>query len=58
MARSELHLIPEELERFVKRVEKLLAEGLPILEIARAFGISPTTVRNRVRKYNGENPRP
>jgi transposase len=41
----------DELERFVKRVEKMKAEGATTTEIAAAFGIPRSTLYMRLRRW-------
>ena len=41
----------DELERFVKRVEKMKAEGATTTEIAASFGIPRSTLYLRLRRW-------
>jgi DNA-binding NtrC family response regulator len=52
MARAELHLTPDEFVAFVKRVERLEAEGYRKFEIADILGVPRTTLYERLRRYH------
>lgn len=41
----------DELEQFVKKVEKLKAEGLPVYAIMARLGVPRTTLVSRLRRY-------
>ena len=52
MARSHLKMLDfTALERFVKRVEEMRAEGLQTWAIADALGVPKSTLNDRLRKW-------
>jgi DNA-binding NtrC family response regulator len=54
MARPELHLTSEEFVAFVKKVQRLEAEGYRKFEIADLLGVPRTTLYARLRRYREE----